>query len=350
MPWVRRYSVKDLDVEIQMTMNRRKSLQVLATGTAGFLFSGPSAAQAFPSRPLTVVVPYPAGGPTDSLARTANVALSRSLGQPVIIENIGGASGVIALQKVLNAPADGYCLYRGSLSELVLAPLMMPSVRFRPDDFRLVQRTNTASVLAWLTRGDLSATSVQQFLAYAARMARERKPVTYASLGLGSFTHLITAHLSKLTKIEMTHVPYKGAAAAEHALLSGEVDFYLGAYLPKHQDYQKQGRMKVLALLNRERSARWRDIPAISETPQLKDFTFKIWGGYFVRKNTPQPVVQSLNRALIDTFRNPEVKALLDTLNQEPSEPLGVEASQRIYEAEVAQYLAFARNLSVQAR
>ena len=113
---------------------------------AGLLATGTAIAQAFPSRPVTLMVPYPAGGLSDVIARKVNAAMAKELGQPVVIENLGGAGGAIAAQKVLNAPADGHYLFMGSPNELILAPLAMASVKYKPEDVRMVQRLALAPI------------------------------------------------------------------------------------------------------------------------------------------------------------------------------------------------------------
>ena len=121
---------------------------------SGLLLAGTVAAQTYPSKPVTLMVPYPAGGLSDVIARTVNNTLSKNFGQPVIVENLGGASGSIAAQKVLNSPADGQIIFQGSPNELILAPLAISAVKFKSEDFRLVQMIATAQI-GFLVRKDL---------------------------------------------------------------------------------------------------------------------------------------------------------------------------------------------------
>ncbi|NBQ07756.1 MAG: tripartite tricarboxylate transporter substrate binding protein, partial [Betaproteobacteria bacterium] len=183
-----------------------------ASVALGALFlAGTVLAQTYPTKPVTLLVPYPAGGLSDVIARTVNNTLSKNLGQPVIVDNLGGASGAIAAQKVLNSHSDGQIIFQGSPNELILAPLAISAVKFKSEDFRLVQMISTAQI-AFLARKDLPVNNVDEFLDYARKEAQAGRPITYASVGPGSFYHLLGEHLSKVTSIPMTHIPYKGGA------------------------------------------------------------------------------------------------------------------------------------------
>jgi tripartite-type tricarboxylate transporter receptor subunit TctC len=144
---------------------------------SGLLLAGAVSAQTYPSKPVTLMVPYPAGGLSDVIARTVNNTLSKNFGQPVIVENLGGASGSIAAQKVLNAPADGQIIFQGSPNELILAPLAISAVKFKSEDFRLVQMIATAQI-GFLARKDLPVNNVDEFLEYARKEAKEGRPIT----------------------------------------------------------------------------------------------------------------------------------------------------------------------------
>ena len=174
-----------------MNPTKRLSLQRLAAlGGACALPGASFASNLYPSRPLSIVVPYPAGGLSDIIARNVNAALGRQLGQPVIVENIGGGSGSIGANKVLTAAADGYQIFQGSPNELILAPLAIASIKFRSEDFRMVQMIATAQI-AFLVRSGLAANSVDEFVDLARKSAAAGKPLSYASVGIGSFYHLL---------------------------------------------------------------------------------------------------------------------------------------------------------------
>lgn len=315
----------------------------------GLLLSAGALAQNFPAKPVTLIVPYPAGGVSDVIARTVNNTLGKQLGQPVIVENLGGASGSIAAQKMLSQPSDGHVVFQGSPNELILAPLAMSAVKFKSEDFRLVNMIATAQI-GFLTRGDLPANSIDEFVEYARKQAQQGRPITYASVGPGSFYHLLGEHLSKVTGIPMVHVPYKGGAPAEQDLISGQVDIFLSPFATKHVDLRKAGRIKVLALLNSARLDTAKDIPAITESKALKDFIFNIWTGYFVKRDTPEAVVATLHKAIAGTLTEPTVRANLEAASQTPAPTLSVAEAAKAYTDGTAQFRAIAKSINLQAQ
>lgn len=330
-----------------MNPNKRSLIRGLSALAAGLVFSAGAAAQSFPNRPVSLVVPYPAGGLSDIIARTVNPALGKHLGQPAIVENVGGGSGSIGANRVLVAPADGHMVLQGSPNEIILGPLAISSIKFRSEDFRLVQMIATAQI-AFLARAGIPANTVDEFLDHARKAAAGGKPITYASVGIGSFYHLLGEHLSKVTGIPMVHVPYKGGQPAEQDLLSGQVDIFLAPYGKRYDDFTKTGKLKVLAMLNNERLDSVKGYPAISESKQLRDFAFNIWTGYFVKKDTPEPVVQRLHKAITDTLSDPAVRSGLESHSLLLAQPLPLDAVGKVYADGTAQFRAIAKSIDLQ--
>ena len=331
-----------------------ESFPRLASRTAaligGLLLSAAVFAQnAFPAKPVTLMVPYPAGGVSDVIARTVNNTLAKQLGQPVIVENLGGASGSIAATKVLNQPSDGHVVFQGSPNELILAPLALSAVKFKSEDFRLVNMIATAQI-GFLTRGNLPVNNIDEFVEYARKQAQQGRPITYASVGPGSFYHLLGEHLSKVTGIPMVHVPYKGGAPAEQDLISGQVDIFMSPLGTKHVELHKAGRIKVLALLNPTRIDTAKDFPAISESKALKDFTFNIWTGYFVKRDTPEAVVAALQKAIAGTLTDPTVRANLEAASLTAPPSLSIADAAKAYTDGIAQFRAIAKSINLQAQ
>ena len=314
---------------------------------SGLLLAGAACAQTYPSKPVVLMVPYPAGGLSDVIARTVNNALSKHLGQPVLVENLGGASGSIGAQKVLSAPSDGQMIFQGSPNELILAPLAMSAVKYKSEDFRLVQMIATAQI-GFLARKELPVNNVDEFLDYARKEAQAGRPITYASVGPGSFYHLLGEHLSKTTNIPMTHVPYKGIAPAIQDVLGGQVDIFLAPMGKANVELQKQGKLKVLAMLNSERIESFKDYPAISESKSLKSFAFNIWTGYFVKKDTPEPIVQAIHKAITDSLTDPTVRSGLEANSQLVAKPLSLQAVDKAYVDGTAQFRATAKTIDLQ--
>ena len=325
----------------------RRHLLGLLTAMSSVFISTTSQANTYPSKPVTLMVPYPVGGLSDVIARTVNSTLSKNFGQPVIVDNLGGGSGSIAAAKVLNSPADGQIIFQGSPNELILAPLAISAVKFKSEDFRLVQMIATAQIV-FLARKDLPVSSVDEFLAYAKKEAQAGRPITYASVGPGSFYHLLGEHLSKVTDIPMTHVPYKGAAPANQDLLGGQVDIFLAPFGKIYDELNKQGKLKVLAMLNNERLESVKDYPAISESKSLKNFTFTIWTGYFVKKETPEAVVQVIHKAITDSLSDPVVRSGLEANSQLVAKPLPLQAVDKAYVDGITQFRAIAKSINLQ--
>ena len=304
-------------------------------------------AQNYPNKPVTLLVPYPAGGLSDVIARTLNTTLSKNMGQTVLVDNLGGASGSIAAQKVLNSPADGQIIFQGSPNELILAPLAISAVKLKSEDSRLVQMIATAQI-AFLARKDLPVNNVDEFLDYARKEAKAGRPITYASVGPGSFYHLLGEHLSKTTNIPMTHIPYKGAAPANQDLLGGQVDIFLAPFGKAYEELQRQGKLKVLAMLNSDRIESVKEYPAIGESKSLKNFTFNIWTGYFVRKDTPEPIVEAIHKAVTESLSDASVRAGLEANSQLVAKPMTLQAASKAYTDGIAQFRAIAKSIDLQ--
>ena len=324
------------------SLTRRQQQAALAALSVGAV-----QAQSFPSKPVTLMVPYPAGGLSDVLARMVNNPLAKQLGQPVIVENLGGVSGAIAAQKVLNAPADGHYVFQGSPNELILSPLANAAVKFKSEDFRLVQMIGAAQMAVY-ARPDIPARNMEELIEYARKGAKEGKPLTYASVGPGSFYHLLGEQFSKLTGIPMTHVPYKGGAPANQDLIGGQVDIFITVYGKSYQQLADSGKIKILAMLNNERLDGVKQIPAISETPQLKNFTFNIWTGYFVKKDTPEPIVQALHKAITASLSDPAVREGLETNSLLVAKPASLNDVAKVYADGTAQFRAIAKSINLQ--
>ena len=321
---------------------RRLMLASLATFSLGL-----AQAQSFPSKPVTLMVPYPPGGLSDVIARTINNTLSKHLGQPVIVENLGGASGGIAAQKVLSAPADGYYIFQGSPNELILAPLSNAAIRYKSEDFRLVQMISI-NPMAMFGRKDLPASNGDELVAYASKAAAEGKPLTYASVGPGSMYHLLGEHLSKLTGIPMTHVPYKGGAPAQQDLMGGLVDVFISPFGKGQVALVDDGKIKAVAVLSTERQELLKKAPPLNDSKALKGFVFDTWSGYFVHKDTPEPIVQALHKALSEVANDPTIRATLEAQAMVVPRPQPLQALGKVYSDNTARDRAIAKAMNLQ--
>jgi tripartite-type tricarboxylate transporter receptor subunit TctC len=313
--------------------------------TASFL--GTAFAQSFPTKPVTLMVPYPAGGLSDVIARTVNAPLGKALGQPVLVDNLGGASGSIAAQKVLNAPSDGYLLFQGSPNELIFAPLAISSVKYKPEDFRQIHRVGMAP-MAIMARADLPANNADELVAYAIKAAKEGKSMTYASVGIGSFYHLLGEQMSKMTGASMLHVPYKGLVDVVKDMMGGQVDIFMAPYGAPQVELAKSGKIKFIAALSPGRGPLLQQLPSTSESKLLKTFTAEIGTGYFVKRDTPEAVVQALHKAIQATMADADFKARIVALGQEMSPLQSLDAANKAFVDETAQYRAIAKSIKLE--
>lgn len=326
-----------------------KLLTNLGLGLSALMVSVAALADTFPSKPVTLMVPYPVGGLSDVIARKVNVTLAAELKQPVIVENLGGAGGAIAAQKVLTAPADGYILFQGSPNELILAPLALKAVKYKPEDFRLVQQMALAP-MAIVARKDFPAKNANELVDYIQKRANEGKPVNYASVGIGSFYHLIGEQMSKKIGAEMLHVPYKGGGPILQDLLSGQIDLFITPYGAPHVAMDKDGKIKFIAALSAEPQRLIKHVPSVDDNSKLKGFHYTIGSGYYVKKGTPEPIVEALHRALTKVMFDTEFRNTMTAMGQDPSPALRLDEAAKAYADEVKVYQDIARSIQLQAQ
>ena len=320
-----------------------KTLRNCLATLAGLVLAGSALAQA--GKPVTLMVPYPAGGPSDTLARAIHVPLGKALGRQVIVENLGGATGAIAAQKVLSAPADGAYLFQGSPNEVMLAPLVNAALKFKTEDFRLVHPVSDA-IMVVVARKDLPANNMDELIALARKPGA--KPLNYGSVGVGSLYHLILEDVQKRKHIRFTHAPYKGNAPLMQDLGGGQIDFALLVYNPGMGAMAEQGRVKLLGQLGLERSPLLKQVPTLNEGQELKNFTYTNWSGLMVPKNTPEPIVQQMHQAIVTMLKDPQVREHLEAQTTVPSAVMTLGEAARYFDAETARYRAIAKTIDLQ--
>jgi tripartite-type tricarboxylate transporter receptor subunit TctC len=326
-------------------MSRRRFLRLIGTTAGLCIGAGAANAQSYPTKPVSLMVPYPAGGPSDAIARIIHGALARELGQPVLVENLGGVSGALAAQKVLAAPSDGQMIFQGSPNEVILSPLANAAVKLKAEDFRLVHPVADA-VMVFVTRKDLPVNSVDELIALARRSAD--RPLTYGSVGLGSLYHLILENLQALTGVKLSHVPYKGNAPLLQDLAGAQVDFAVLVYSAAMGALADQGRLKVIGQLGAQRSELLRSVPLVAESQALPGFSYKIWSGVMVPRQTPEPVVTRLLEAIGKALQSPTVRSQLAGQIQVAAAPMTLAEAARFFEAETARYRGIARQINLQ--
>lgn len=304
-------------------------------------------AQSFPNKPINLVVPYPAGGPSDFYARRVQPDAAAKLGQPLIVENLGGAGGSIGLTKVLNAPADGYTLALGSPIELVLAPLAIQGVKYKPEDFKLVaQLVSTSTIL--VVRNSLTANTVEELITIARKQSN--KPLSYGSVGNGSLYHLVGEKFSQQINAPLLHVPYKGIAPLLIDLMGGQIDM---AFLPMAGSIPQNvidGKIRGLAVTSKDPHPLFKQFPGMASMPGLQEMSFDIWAGVQVHKDTPDEVVAVLNKAFYASADNPETRKALEGTGNVVSSPRSPAELASFYKAEIQRYQEVASSINLQAQ
>lgn len=263
------------------------------------------ASQAWPSKPLRLVVPVPPGGSLDLLARTVARELGPRLGQAVTVENQGGAGGNIAFGAVASAPADGYTLLLG-WDSLAINPALYPNVPYRLNQFAPVTLAITSPQVLVAHPARVPGGSLSDFLAQA---RKRRGAVTVASPGNGSPGHLSIAHLESLAGIDVLHVPYKGGGPALADLLAGHVDAAM-VTLPAAIQHIRSGRLVALGVSSKTRSSGAPAIPTLSEAG-VAGYDLNSWQGFFVPAGSPSEAIGRLNREISEVLRGREVREQL---------------------------------------
>jgi tripartite-type tricarboxylate transporter receptor subunit TctC len=294
-----------------MTCSRRAVLQSAAGAVASPLIALTARAQSYPARPIRWVVPFPPGGATDLVARVVSQWLSERLGQPVVIENRGGAGGNIGVQAAVNAPADGYTMLLIPTSATINATL------YDSLPYNILRDIAPVSGLVLspnvvIINPALSVRSVAEFIAYT--KANPGK-VNLASPGTGTAVHMAGEMFKLMTGASMTHVPYRGGAPAMADLISGQVQVMFDV-LPGAMQHIRSGSIRVLAVTTRARVDALPDIPTVAET--VPGYESSTWFGIGVPAGTPREIIERLNREMNACLGDAAIKAKLAEVGTAP--------------------------------
>jgi tripartite-type tricarboxylate transporter receptor subunit TctC len=294
-----------------MKLPRRQFLR-LAAGTAALpAVSRIARAQAYPTRPVRIVVPYPPGGNTDLLARLIGQWLSERLGQPFVIENRPGAGGNIGTEAVVKAAPDGSTLLMVNSANAINTTLYERlSFNFLRDIVPVAGLIRVADVME--VHPSVPAKTVPEFIAYA--KANSGK-ISMASAGIGTGPHVTGELFKMMAGVNMVHVPYRGTGPALTDLIGGQVQIYFDG-LPTSIEHIRSGELRALAVTTATRSEVLPDIPALSEV--LPGFEASFWGGFGAPRNTPAEIVDKLNKEINTALADPKIKARLADLGAEP--------------------------------
>ena len=284
-----------------MSLAKRFGTALIAAVVLGTAFTIGQAAD-YPSGPVHIIVPYPAGGPADLVARTIAEPLSERLGEPVVVESRAGAGGNIGTDYVAKAEPDGHTLLLGTNGPLVVNGSLFASLPFEPlEDFAPI--TQIASIpLVLIAHPSVPADTVEELIELAKSRPGE---ITYASSGIGSGGHLAGALFASSADVSMVHVPYAGAAPSMTDLIGGHVDL-LFVGLTAAQPHLESGKAKVLGVAMPRRATAAPDIPTIAESA-LPGFEITSWYGVLAPAGTPEPIIERLHKEIVEILATPEV-------------------------------------------
>ncbi|MCP5280870.1 MAG: tripartite tricarboxylate transporter substrate binding protein [Rhodoferax sp.] len=269
---------------------------------------------AFPEKPLRMIVPFPAGGAADLMARGMALRLSEELGQQVVIDNRGGAGGSTAAEAAAKSAPDGYTLFFGTMGTHAINPALYPKLRYDPlKDFEAISLTHvTPRVL--VVGPSVKARSIAELVALA--KARPGS-LTYGSAGNGSSSHLSGALFESMAGVDMLHVPYKGSAPLLVDVLAGRIDMTFDSYTV-YEDHIRSGKVHALGVTSKGRLKALPNVPAIDEAG-LKGYDVSNWLGLFAPAGTPVPVLTTLHTALGRAMATPALRQQLSALGIEPA-------------------------------
>jgi tripartite-type tricarboxylate transporter receptor subunit TctC len=281
---------------------------------AGFVIAlgGNAAAQDWPTRPITLIVPFAAGGGIDVSVRLQGQHMSELLGQSIVVENIGGAAGTTGSQRVAKAAPDGYTMLIGNSGTHAFSQSLYKRPPYHAvTDFTPVGLVSDSPRIL-LVRKDLPVNDLQEFIAYA--KANQDK-MQFGSAGVGSGTHLPCVLLNLTLGINVTHVPYRGAGPVMQDLIGGRIDYFCDT-IQTDAAQAKQGTVKGIAVMAEKRVPIIPDLATTSEQG-LAGVEASVWNAFFFPKGTPEPIVRKLNKAMSDTLDDPTIRKRLEELGLE---------------------------------
>lgn len=291
------------------TSTLRRSLIAMAMATLGLLPLTQAQAQAYPNKPVKVIVSFPPGGVVDVLARMVTAPLAEALGQPVVVENKAGSNGNIGADAVAKSPADGYTLLMSSGGTVSVNPHLYKQMPFDPNK-DIIPVASVARVSVFLAvKKDLPVNNTKELVEY---LKANPGKLSYGSAGSGSSPHLAGEMFTVMTGTQAVHVPYRGAAPAMNDLLGGQIDFMFDPGIGLQ--HAKTGRIKHLAVGGQQRVAITPDTPTVDESAGLKGFDADTYFGFYAPGGTPAAIVARLNKEINKILNDPAIKEKISAL------------------------------------
>ena len=302
-------------------------------------------AQTYPTKTITMIVPFAAGGPTDTVARLVAQSMGTKLKQQIIVENVGGAGGTIGAARVAKATPDGYTIFVHHIGHATAPSLYRKLTYNAIDSFEPVGLI-TDVPMTIVARGNFPAKDIKEFLSY---VKANKDKVTYANAGVGSASHLCGMLFMTAIGTDLTTVPYKGTGPAMNDLLGGQVDFMCDQTTNTTSQI-RSGKIKAYAVTTKNRLASMPNLPTLNESG-LPGFEVAVWHGLYAPKGTPKPVIDTLASALQVALKDPNVKKRFADLGTEPvAENRATPAALRAHvQSEVARWAPIIQKAGVYA-
>ena len=327
-------------------MIKRKTMLWACAAAATLGLTSPAFSQAaFPDKPIALVVPFAAGGPTDVVARMIAIPMGKSLGQTVLVENAVGAGGTIAAAKVARAAPNGYTIFLHHMG-MSTAPALYKKLSFDPlKDFEYIGQVVDVP-MTMLARKDFPATNFAELQTY---IKAQGNKVSLANAGLGAVSHLCGLLFQSQLGVELNTIPFSGTGPAMNALLGGQVDL-LCDQTTQTVPLIKDGRVKVYGVTSMTRLAALPNVPTLNEQG-LKGFEVKVWHGMYAPKGTPAPVLEKINAALRVAMQDPMIRQRLSDLSSDipPMEKISAAGLKNHLEAEIAKWAPIIKQAGIYA-
>ena len=318
-----------------------------ATAAIGMLSLPPAAlAQSYPTKPVSMIVAFPAGGGSDVIGRIVARSMQDSLGQPLIVENVVGVGGSLGVLKAANATPDGYTILAGSPLELIYTPLGVAAAKNRPEDMRMAALVGHTPI-AIVVRKDLPVSTLEEFVAFA---KKADKPLSFGSTGIGSLYHLMAEKALENAGAKGLHAPYNGLAPYLKDLMGGVLDFAVVPLVGPVLGAIDGGQIKALAVASPQSIARLPKLPPARNTKGFEDYQFSIWLGVQASAKTPEAQVAAIHKAVYAGLANPETRKTIEGAGMVIAEPMSLAQLDSFYKKEATTGAAIAKSINLQAQ
>lgn len=328
--------LRSIGSRFRRLLNIGAPILLLATASAAH-------AQAYPNKPLRWIVPYPAGGGVDFITRTVAQKMSAQLGQTIVIDNRPGAAGMIGMEAAARSAGDGYTLVTGENGSLAINPNLYKKIPYDPvNDFKPVSLFARVPFMLSVNPSVVPVANFNEFVAYVRSRPGQ---VSYASFGTGSIAHMMMELMKSKTGLNLTHVPYKGAAPAVQDLLGGQIGTMFADYITA-KSHVSSGKVRPLAVSSKARHPSLPDLPSMQESG-VRDYDVYSWMGLMVPASTPAAIVERLKKELQEAMASPQVLAAFEERGILPAATSEQEFA-RLLKEETAQWAEIVRSAKIQ--